>query len=542
MNDLVHTKTLNQENSAPLVAIYSRYSSNNQREESITAQETAMIRYIKEKNYSLVKRYADEAMTGTNTNRPQFQQMLVDAQAGMFDILIVHKLDRLSRDVLDSLNIQQILAKCSVRVESVIEDYDDSPEGELFKLIQMGMNQYYSRNLGREVMKGLLVNAESCKYNGGGIPYGYKVNPETSRFEIIEEQAEAVRIMFEKFTEGWSYGDIADYLNLHGFKNAEGNPFTNQTSFHDILKNEKYYGIYVYNRTSRKNRLTKRSHRKCKDESEIIKIPGGIPAIVSEELFNKAQEIFKSRDHSKRGSMKAKQTYILSGLIVCEKCGRKFQVNSRPAGRNKNRYYSYVCGGRKIKGEEKCKCKEIKREIIEDFVLKQLFSLILNKKNINKFVSEINQKITNQKTQQKIDLPKIKKRLSEIKSQSTKLTLALSMIEDDGMEPILLQLKELDKQKKTLTQELDKVQESMDEFKVNALKIEKLINDTKVLLKSKNDETIKSIIQLFIKQIIINDEAIKIEFNLDSFFNARKKYSYIIERIYNRKTLKELVV
>lgn len=128
---------------------YSRYSSAMQREESIVAQQSANSKHCREKGYVLVKRYADEAMTGRNMNRPQLQQLLLDARQGKFKVVIVHKLDRLSRDVLDMLKIRQELGKCGVRIESVIENYDDSPEGQLFQHFQMGLNEYYSRNLGR---------------------------------------------------------------------------------------------------------------------------------------------------------------------------------------------------------------------------------------------------------------------------------------------------------------------------------------------------------------------------------------------------------
>ena len=138
---------------------YSRFSSHNQRTESIDAQQRAIYKYIAENQYTPVGDYVDEALTGTNTQRPGFQSMLDDAQKGLFDVVIVHKMDRLSRDVYDALDVQRKLALYGVRIESVIERFEETPEGQLQKVIQLGVGQYYSQNLAREVVKGLKENA-----------------------------------------------------------------------------------------------------------------------------------------------------------------------------------------------------------------------------------------------------------------------------------------------------------------------------------------------------------------------------------------------
>ncbi len=113
------------------VASYSRFSSSNQREESIDAQQRAIHKYIQDKGYHLITDYKDEALTGTNTERPGFQKMLQDASQGLFDVVIVHKMDRFSRSVYDALNVQNQLLAYGVKIESVIEQFTDTPEGQL---------------------------------------------------------------------------------------------------------------------------------------------------------------------------------------------------------------------------------------------------------------------------------------------------------------------------------------------------------------------------------------------------------------------------
>ena len=224
---------------------YSRFSSHNQRTESIDAQQRAIYKYIAENQYTPVGDYVDEALTGTNTQRPGFQSMLDDAQKGLFDVVIVHKMDRLSRDVYDALDVQRKLALYGVRIESVIERFEETPEGQLQKVIQLGVGQYYSQNLAREVVKGLKENAYKTMHNGGIPPYGFDVDSETKKYVINEDEASGIRIMFEKIIQGWSYRELAEYLNLLGYRTKIGNKFSATSSFYDILTNPKYKGEYV---------------------------------------------------------------------------------------------------------------------------------------------------------------------------------------------------------------------------------------------------------------------------------------------------------
>lgn len=501
------------------VVTYARFSSTNQNESSIIAQQRAMDKYIQDNNYLLVKSYSDEAMTGTNTKRPGFQQMMLDASERTFDILLVHKLDRLSRDVLDTLLIKDELNQYEIKIESVIESYDETPEGEMFQMLQMSMNQYYSRNLAREVMKGLSENAHLCKHNGGIPPLGYKVNPETKQYEIDENEAVIVKIIFQKFIEGYTYKELADYLNLMDYRTKTGSKFSHKSSFYDILINRKYTGEFVYNRTQRKKKQTKRSHRKAKDESEIIRIKGGMPAIIDEESFDKVQEILKQRARTK-GSLKAKTTYLLSGIIICDRCGSSFHGNGRKGGRNSELYYSYRCSKRKaLLNEEKCSCKELNRDWIDQFVLNQLFTFVLNPINIETFTQAVEQAKNQKESKQTKELPAKKKQLSTVEKQLEKLIDILSGQEMVNMESLVKRIQELEQQKSQLKEEIHQLEQTAHEVEVDITKVRKVMDEAKEHIKNHNDVHLKEVIQQFIKEIRVNDEAIKITYNLNRFFN-----------------------
>lgn len=207
------------------VALYARFSSDNQRSESIDAQVRAMQTYCQQHDYVIVDTYIDEAKSATTDRRPSFQQMISDSKKGMFDIVLVHKLDRFARNRYDSAVYKRELKKNGVKVYSVLENLDNSPESIMMEAVLEGMAEYYSQNLGREVMKGMKENALNCIHTGGKPPLGYDVDPETKKLVLNEHEAESVRIIFSLYSKGYGYSHIIDVLNSEGRLTKKGEPF-----------------------------------------------------------------------------------------------------------------------------------------------------------------------------------------------------------------------------------------------------------------------------------------------------------------------------
>ena len=155
--------------------IYSRYSSDKQQESSIAVQIAECRKFCKANNITVIKEYKDEARTGTDGNREEFQQMLQDAYSGDFDLVIVHRWDRFARNVELALSAQKHLDKLGIKVISTVENFDDTPEGDFFKLMSMGMAALYSKRLSREAFNGQIENAKNCKAHSGVALYGYEV-------------------------------------------------------------------------------------------------------------------------------------------------------------------------------------------------------------------------------------------------------------------------------------------------------------------------------------------------------------------------------
>jgi len=222
-----------------------RFPGNNQRDESIDAQERAIRKYAEENDIEIVEEYIDRSRTGTNTDREEFQRMLNDSRYGLFDLVIVHKLDRFARNRYDSAVSRKILRDNGVELYSVIEKFDNC-----------------AANLSREVMKGMRENALQCRYTGGYVPLGYRVD-DTGHFRINEEEAEVVRRIFSGTIQGMSYRELQQEFNEKGIRTRTGKLF-GKNSLYSILTNEKYIGVYVYNRAVSKDSRGKRNNHRSK--------------------------------------------------------------------------------------------------------------------------------------------------------------------------------------------------------------------------------------------------------------------------------------
>ena len=369
----------------PRVAQYARFSSDNQRTESIDAQLRAMNQFCKQQHWQVVATYTDEARSATTDNRPQFQQMIADSGKGMFDIVLVHKLDRFSRDRYDSAIYKKRLKKNNVQLCSVLERIDDSPESIMMESVLEGMAEYYSRNLGREVMKGMRETALQCKHTGGCPPLGYDVG-EDRKLAINQHEAEAVKAIFEMFAEGYGYSAIVDYLNEHGYMTKRGHIFA-KNALYEILSNEKYMGVFVFNKAASRSDSRRNNHA-YKTSDMIIRVEGGCPAIVTKALFEKVQRI-KAKNRRNTGRYHSKEYYLLTGKVFCGVCGKRIQGNLRFAGERKNRLSTYRCDEHR----SVCKNKENNKDYLDVYVADLLRQKIFNKAALRRRINAVNKYI-----------------------------------------------------------------------------------------------------------------------------------------------------
>lgn len=367
------------------VALYARFSSNQQREESIDAQLRAMHKYCEDFGYNIVDEYCDEAKSGTNADREEFQRMMNNSKLGMFDAVIVHKLDRFSRNRNDTYFYKSMLLKRGVKLISVLENLEDSPEGHLMEGVIETVNSYYIDNLSRETKKGLKENAYNCISTGGIPPLGYDIVEK--KYVINEHEAEAVRMIYEMVDNGYGYTEIIKKLNALGYKTKHGNSF-GKNSLRDLITNERYKGVYVYNKRSCSKLLPfKRSNRRYNAEEDIIRIDGGCPQIISKELWERVNKV-RTAVNKKSNST---HPYLLTGLVYCDDCGFKFQGNTRNHNNTNKQYTTYRCGGRVNK--KICNCKEIRCELLNSWALDELFDILFIEDNIPIIAKKVNESL-----------------------------------------------------------------------------------------------------------------------------------------------------
>lgn len=317
---------------------YARYSDDQQREESLTAQLRAIQEYAKKNKITVIREYTDEAKSATTDDRPGFLRMINDLKTkqAKVDLVLVHKLDRFARNRYDSAVYRKELSRVGARLVAVDQPLDDSPESVLLESLLEGLAEYYSKNLAREVMKGLKENAYQAKFNGGWAPLGYDTIE--GHYLVNELEASVVRLIFAMYLDGHGYGSILSKLNALGYKTKRGRPF-GKNSIYEILRNAKYAGHYVFNKAPRRIDGKRNWHRK-KDNTEVITVRDAVPAIISEEDFSMVQAKMNTREKGPR-QQKDATIYILTGKAVCGKCGGPLVGNSsrRAAGAEPTRYY-----------------------------------------------------------------------------------------------------------------------------------------------------------------------------------------------------------
>lgn len=484
---------------------YGRFSTDMQREESIDAQFRAIREYCERNNITLLKTYADEGISGTTDNRPAFQEMITDSKLGLFDYVVVHKLDRFARNRYDSAIYKKELEGSNIRVISVLENLDDSPESLILESVLEGMSEYYSKNLSREVKKGMKENALKCQFNGGTPPLGFDID-ENKLYIINEYEAEAIKIIFEMYTKGYSYGDINIKLNQLGYKTKKGNEF-GKNSLYEILGNEKYCGTYVYSKEDYNGFSGKRNNHKHKDRSDMIIIEDGIPAIISKEMFQLAQE---KREKNRQGALgnRAKRVYLLSGLVFCGECGSPMNGHSRKNYKYGYLYNYYICTGYR---NHICKVKSIRADKLEEQVLACFDDILFTKPNKEIIIDAAIDKI--QSKDEAIDGNKINSEITEIDTQINNVVSAI--LNGIQSESLKAKLEELEDKKKQL---LNIKNNSSYKPNINREELLELLNEESIYSYNKVEQ--KAILQRFIKRIEISDRMVKINlmyYNTDDF-------------------------
>ena len=362
--------------------IYARYSSDNQREESIEGQLRECKEYAERNDITILGTYIDRALSAKTDNRPEFQHMIKDSAKGLFDVVLVWKLDRFARNRYDSARYKNLLKKNGVKVISARENISEGSEGIILEAMLEGYAEYYSAELSEKVIRGLTDNALKCKYNGGTVPMGYYID-EQQYYQIDPKTAPVVLEMFTKYSEGATMQELVNLLNDRGMRSIRGGKITLNIMNH-LLKNRRYMGEYSYR--------------------DVVK-EDGIPAIVPKELFERVQERL-AKNKKAPARHKAEDDYLLTTKLYCGKCG-SFMVGESGTSHTMKVHRYYRCVNTKKK--KLCDKKAVKKDWIEDLVVNYTMKAIMNDEVMERLIDTLMELQKKEST----DLPLLKKQLAE---------------------------------------------------------------------------------------------------------------------------------
>ncbi len=334
-------KRTSVENSIITGVIYARYSSHSQKEESIEQQIEECTAFAVTNGISVVGIYADKAISGRTDRRNEFQRLMRDAEKRKFDVVIAYKSNRISRNMLNALQYESRLDSFGIKTLYAKEEFGNTAAGRFALRTMMNVNQFYSENMAEDIRRGLKDNAAECKVNGS-LPYGYKKG-EDGKYAIDEPRAAIVREIFSKVVDDVPYADIIRSLNDRGILTKTRKPF-NKNSFNRMLRNERYIGIY---------------------EHSGVRVVGGVPAIISEEVFYAVQRKLQEGLNSEGARRKSNSDYLLTGKLYCGECGSPM-VGYAGTSRNGTLHYYYTC---KSRGNDGCTKHNVRRDFIEQFVV-----------------------------------------------------------------------------------------------------------------------------------------------------------------------------
>ncbi len=378
------------------IAAYARVSTEKESQvESFEKQIEFFNEFTKKNNYELYKLYADEGISGKQIkHRKQFQQMMQDAKTKKFDKVVVKDVSRFARNTVDLLQSIRELKSYGIEVD-FLNNGEIMEGGSEFILTILGaMAQQESANMSKRVKFGKDITAKKGRVPN--IVFGYdKIPDERYTLKINEEEAKIVKEIFESYVyKGIGTTKIAWDLNDRGIRTKKTKSKWVQTSIVRMLKNP----IYTGRVTNKKSEVTDfiTGTRKDLPEEEWIVVEKPEMRIISDELFNRAQDILLQRSNEfKLNNKREKTEYVFSTLIYCKHCGYSFRRVRRKYTEDGKEYIRWVCSGRNSMGVNHCpNTTVIDEEELLNAIKEYLKSIISNKKNFMKAVEKEFEKIT----------------------------------------------------------------------------------------------------------------------------------------------------
>lgn len=459
-------------------ALYIRVSTLEQAQEgySVGEQKERLIAYCKAKDWLIADIYVDGGYTGSNLNRPGIQKLI--SETDKFDLVLVYKLDRLSRSQRDTLYlIEEVFRPKGVDFISMQESFDTStPFGKAMIGLLAVFAQLEREQIKERTWMGRVARAKTGLHHGGGnIPIGYEY--EDGKLIVNPYEAEQVRKIYEWYLAGASLKGITDRLQDEGYTNKYSS-YNSWSSVRNILGNETYTGTLHF--------------------GDIV-VEDAHEAIISKEQFNAAQ-ILRGKRQEQYGSTAFQSKHLLTGLLFCGHCGGRYYL------RNTGKYSYYACYSRtkQIKGmikDPNCKNKIWKAQDLEPIIDAQIRELLSSPQMAAEVATNKAKPVPTTKNTD------IERRIHDIDKQISKL---MELYQQDDIPPELLgdKINKLYNERTALQSSLEPVVEPTTmPFDL----VEELLSDAAQVWDFADEAQKKRIMQSLISRIVLTEDDVKIE-------------------------------
>ncbi|MFT8391465.1 MAG: recombinase family protein [Sporolactobacillus sp.] len=526
---------------AKKVAVYARVSTIEQAEEgySIDEQLRLLNLWCADRGYEVYREYTDRGISGkTIKARPALQRLLDDARQKHFDIVIVWKMNRLARNILDLLNIVTELNHYNIAFRSYSETLEtETPAGRLQFHMMAAIAEFERGTIAQNVKMGMLARAREGEWNGGNV-LGYDIVKLPSegkkrthtKLVINPTEAHTVRHIFKLYTSGYGYKSIVNRINHEGLRTKKGNAFAIST-IKTILTNPVYIGMIRYN--VRQNWSEKRRNN---INPHPILVKGKHEPIIAQDIWEKTQVVLKSRSHKPNRLHSGE--HLLTGLLKCPECGASMvlgRTTNRTKDGSKRILEYYVCGAWKSKGSSICHSNGVRIDQADPIVLKKISRLVSSDRLIHDITDRMNREATALVAPLQGEQKQIQVRLRELERKKKK---DLDIYEEDILSKSELseRLEQLNGEHATLKTRLGQIEDSLHHVSKQSVSFatiqETMHRFDQVFRQSSSREQRKRLMELLIDRITISEDrsinGIRIQFNQDilKYLNVAGEKSY----------------
>lgn len=507
-------------------ALYARVSTARQAEQkiSIPDQLRRMKKYAKDREFELFAEFVENGVSGRDDRRPQFQAMIDAAcrKPRPFEVILIHSFSRFFRDEVSFELYRRKLEKHGVLVVSITQETSEGPGGELTRRIIALTDEMRSKEDAKHVLRGMQENARQGFWNGSKPPFGYKAvaaekrgDKTKKKLQIDPKAAETVKLIFKLFLEG--DGDtgplgvkhIAKWLNARGYKTPTGKAFYT-SRVHAILTNEIYTGTAWFNRKD-----TKTGEIRSRDE--WIGFP--VPKIIPEETFQRVQMLLSARRPSKTPPRLSTSNVLLTGVAVCEGCGRPLMMTTGKGGA----YRYYKCAGKHLKGEcDGGAAMTIREEKLDELTLTALTDQLITPRRTQAIVAAVAKKREGGRSEADQALNQLRGQLGQVNKRIRNMIDALAdgvmgeskifkekMAEAEAEREELLRL--IDSQEAQVRESLKPI--TIDQARIASANLKRLIKDAPADLR-------KRYVRAFVSEIVVGKSEIVISGPKDALAEA----------------------